>query len=235
MTVTLSSDRRGHNVLCPYEEQSDAPGSGVTLVGDIEIFGFVEVKGFIAGLLGPFEFGLEGMGDPILYSLSTVGVNGVGDIGVKLHSTFHVLLGALVLQLRAAVIAVFGTEVILAAASFAVVAHFSRRHCDKEAIGTLDDLDIANNELVVEGHRAEGLEPLILILDHFDSNFGDLHSLASRKKLPSIVAYYNACAAGSFFDKLSNMIAFGFINIPDEDIHRRTAAAETNRTDPQFR
>src|SRR5262245_47981231 len=65
---------------------------------------------------------------------------------------------------------------ILAAALRTTVGQLAARHGHKRALGSFDDLQIANDEGIVERHRAEGLQTLVIVLDELDANFSDLHS-----------------------------------------------------------
>jgi hypothetical protein len=115
----------------------------------VHIFRFLKVNGLIARHFRPFHFSFERQSYFVLDPFAAIGVYGVGDVRVKLHPALHILLGTLVLKLGTAVVAVFCTEVVFPATPFAVVAHLAGWHGNKEAVGALDDLDIADNKFVI--------------------------------------------------------------------------------------
>src|SRR5262249_32975245 len=54
-----------------------------------------------------------------------------------------------------------------------------RRHRDEEALGALNDLEVADDEHVVEGDAAKGLQTLVaarVVFHELDADFSDLHS-----------------------------------------------------------
>ncbi len=115
-------------------------------------------------------------------------VDRMSDVGVKLHpavTPMNVSAGV-VHAARAAAVAVFvepasaavteaGAEMILLRAARAMVAKLARRHGEEKPVGPLDQLDVADDEGVVEGERAEGLEPARVVAAQVDAHFGELH------------------------------------------------------------
>src|SRR5262249_839647 len=83
-------------------------------------------------------------------------------------------------ELAAALVAEARPQMILATALAATVGQFAAGHGHERALGALDDLEITDNEGVVERHRAEGLQALVLvaIFHELDTDFGDNHSCA---------------------------------------------------------
>ena len=103
-----------------------------------------------------------------------------------------------------ATVAVLGPEMILAAAFVAMIAHLPGRHRHKITARSLDHLDVADHEFVIERHRTERLQPIIPVLDQPDSNLRYFHVSASPKTLPSVVPHDNTPAACPFGDDVSH-------------------------------
>src|SRR5262245_26524536 len=70
----------------------------------------------VARQLGPFLLFLEGFQDGALDDLAASRVDRMRDVGVELDAPVHVAGGAVLIELRAAVVAEPGPEVVLAAA-----------------------------------------------------------------------------------------------------------------------
>jgi hypothetical protein len=130
---------------------------------------------------------MEGLNNGFLNTFAAQSIDGVGDVGVQFHSAVLVLSGAIFGQLGSAVITKLGPKMIFSAAFAAMVAHFAGRHGDEKPSCALDDFDVADNEFIVERHRAKSLEPIILIGYKFNPDFADFHGLP-RINLPSIAA-----------------------------------------------
>lgn len=160
----------------------------------------IQFDRLVSGQLGFFHFLVKRFDDAILNLFSTNRVDRMRDVGVQFHSPFDILFGSSFRQGRPAIVAEFGPQVIFAAAVIAVIAHLPRRHRHEQSAGPLNDLDVANDKVVVEGHRAEGLEAIVLVGDKLDSNFGDLHGSCLALLLPSVVVYRNTLAADAFAD-----------------------------------
>src|SRR5207302_11142468 len=78
----------------------------------------------------------------------------------------------------AALVAEPAAQVVLGPAVGAAVGQLPRRHGHEEALGPLDDLQVADDEHVVEGDAAKGLQPLVaprVVFHELDANFGDFH------------------------------------------------------------
>jgi hypothetical protein len=83
-------------------------------------------------------------------------------------------LNALI-ESSAAVVAEAGAEMIFVAAARAVIAKLARRHGEEEALGTFDELDVADDESVIEGERAKRLETPGGVAAEVDADFSQLH------------------------------------------------------------
>ena len=94
-------------------------------------------------------------------------------------------LVALLVEPRAALVAVAGAEVIFFTAAVAVVGELSGGHREEEAVVAVDELDVADDEGVVEGQGAERLEPVVLIFAELNSDVRQLHDepLSERRPL----------------------------------------------------
>jgi hypothetical protein len=117
----------------------------------------------------------------------------MGDIRVQLHTPVRILFDAIFGQFAAAMIAKLCPEMIFAAAFAAVIGHFAGGHCHEQTACAFDNLDVADNKLIVQRHRTKGFQPVVLIGYHFDSDFADFHWSASQN-LPSIVVNNSAYA-----------------------------------------
>jgi hypothetical protein len=69
--------------------------------------------------------------------------------------------------------------VVLAAAVAAAVGELSGGHRDERPVRALDDLQVADDELVVERDRAEGLQLLVGVLDELHPDLRDVHERPS--------------------------------------------------------
>ena len=56
------------------------------------------------------------------------------------------------------------------------VAELAAGHGHEQPARPVDDLEVANNEGVIDGNRAEGPQAVLGILHQLDANLGDLHS-----------------------------------------------------------
>src|SRR5262249_49440241 len=101
----------------------------------------------------------------------------VSDVGVQLGPAVGVARGPVLVELRAALVAEPRPQVVLAAAARAAVGQLAAGHGHERPLGALDDLQVADDEGVAEGDRAEGLEPLVLVpvFHELDADFGDNH------------------------------------------------------------
>ena len=66
---------------------------------------------------------------------------------------------------------------ILASAMVASIGQLAAWHRHERTFRTLDDLQVANDICIVERHRAEGLQALVLVVifHELDTDFGDDH------------------------------------------------------------
>jgi hypothetical protein len=94
----------------------------------------------------------------------------VGDVGVEFQAAVAVVVAVLVfleavfIQRGAAVVAEAGAEVVFFAAAGAVVGQLSAWHGEEEAVISVDEFDVTNDEGVIEGQGAEGLEAVVLVV-----------------------------------------------------------------------
>src|SRR5262249_13657748 len=138
----------------------------------------VVVRANVAGQLGAFLLFLERLQHGGLDHLAAGGVDRVGDVGVQLGAAVGVARRPVLVELAAALVAEARPEMVLATTLAATVGQFAAGHGHERALGALDDLEITDNEGVVERHRAEGLQALVLvaIFHELDTDFGDNHS-----------------------------------------------------------
>src|SRR4051794_23845380 len=66
-------------------------------------------------------------------------------------------------------------QVIFLPAARAMIGELSRRHRQEQSVGTLDQLDVADDEGVVEGERAERFESAARVAAQVDAHFSELH------------------------------------------------------------
>jgi hypothetical protein len=138
-------------------------------IEEIRVFA-IEAGGDVAGLLGAFYFFVESQDDFLFDGLAALGVDGVGDVGVEFQAAVAVVVAVLVfleavfIQRGAAVVAEAGAEVVFFAAAGAVVGQLSAWHGEEEAVISVDEFDVTNDEGVIEGQGAEGLEAVVLVV-----------------------------------------------------------------------
>jgi hypothetical protein len=99
----------------------------------------------------------------------------MGDVCVELCAPILVLHSSIVRQPQAALIAIGGLQMILAAALRAMGRQLAARHGHERAVSPFDDLQIANHEAIVERDRAERLESFPALFHQLDSHLSDLH------------------------------------------------------------
>ena len=129
----------------------------------------------VAGLPGAFFFFLKGPQNSALNGLAAGGIDRVRDVGVEFRPAISVAQSPILVQACAALVAVAGAQMVLAAALRATVSQFTARHGHELALGAFDDLQIANDESIVKRDGAEGLQPFVVVFHELDSNFGDNH------------------------------------------------------------
>src|SRR5207253_1762122 len=98
----------------------------------------VVVGADVARLLGALALGVVGLQHGALDDLAAGGVDGVRDVGVELHPAIGVAGGAVLVELRATLVAEPRPQVVLAAARLAAVRQFSAGHGHERALGALD-------------------------------------------------------------------------------------------------
>ncbi len=155
-------------------------GCAVRVVRQLEFVGLVVVvTRYVARHLGALEFLGVGGKHGGLDLLPAHGIDGMGDVGVELGPPVGVAECAVLVEPAAALVAETAPQVILRATVVAAIGQLARRHRDEEALGALDDLEVADDEHVVEGDAAKGLQPLVaarVVFHELDADFSDLHS-----------------------------------------------------------
>jgi len=151
--------------------------------------------------------------DFLFDGLAALGVDGVGDVGVELQAAVAVVVAVLIfletvfIQRRAAVIAKAGAEVIFFAAARAVVGQLSAWHRKEEAVISIDEFDVTNDEGVIEGQGAEGLEAVVLVLGlaKFNPDVSQAHKdpISILRDVLSKKVSYKRCASVSNLSRLS--------------------------------
>src|SRR5438105_4696376 len=136
----------------------------------------IVVAAGIAGLLRAFAFFLVCLDDGGLDHLAAGGVDRVGDVGVELGPAVGAAGGAVLVEPAAALVAVPGPQVVLAATAGAAVRQLAAGHGNERALGAFDDLEVADDEAIVKRDRAEGEEAFVVVFHELDPDFGDDHS-----------------------------------------------------------
>jgi hypothetical protein len=132
----------------------------------------------VAGHFRPFELVGVSFEDGGLDFFASARVDRVGDVGVELGSPVGVADRSIFVESGAALVAKAAAEVVFGAAMRAPIGEFPRRHRDEETLGALDDLEVANDEHVVKGDAAKGLQPFVasrVVFHELDADFGDIH------------------------------------------------------------
>src|SRR5262249_10480457 len=113
-----------------------------------------------------------------LDDLAAGGVDRVGDVGVELDPAVGVAGRPVLVELAATLVAEASPQGVLRATTGAAVGELPVGHGHRRAPGALDDLQVPDHKGVVEGHRAERLEALVLVavIHELDPDFGDDHS-----------------------------------------------------------
>ena len=112
----------------------------------------VVVAGDVAGAFGTFQFLVKLVDDGSLNHLATGGVDGMGDIGVKLRSSMVVEVDFFAVLTLAAVVAEAGSQMILGIAVAAVSGQLAAGHGHKRPGGSFNDLEVTNDEAVIKGY-----------------------------------------------------------------------------------
>jgi hypothetical protein len=76
---------------------------------------------------------------------------------------------------------------ILRTALMAMAGELAAGHRDEWAIGTVDDLQIADNEAIVERHGAKALQPIVGVHHELDADLSDFHGDCLRGSWPCFV------------------------------------------------
>ena len=157
------------------------PKGGIVHSGHIIVFDVLIVKIWrhISGTFAAFGFFMESVDDLMFDIVAALGVDGVCDVRVQFQPrrAVAVLMAqvALVVQSGTATVAEAGAEVVFFAAALAMVGQFARGHGQKKTVVAFDQLDVADDEGVVKGQRAERLESTADIQTQIDANFGEFH------------------------------------------------------------
>src|SRR5215203_491823 len=102
-------------------------------------------------LLGVLELLVERPQHGRLHLLARLLIDRVCDVGVEPRATALVEPAAVLREARAAVVAVPGTDVVLAGAGGTAIRELATRHRDEEPARPLDDLDVADDDPIVHG------------------------------------------------------------------------------------
>ena len=165
MRSGIAIDGRAHQALV----QTDSLFAGIQLI----------VSADIARLLGLVHFVMEGMDDTALNELTSLGIDGMGYIGMKFGTAMIVARGAIFMEAETALVAEAGPQVVLATAAATTVCELAAGHGDKESLEAFDDFQVSHHEHVVESHGTESEQSFVaafLVVHELDSDFGDLHS-----------------------------------------------------------
>ena len=103
----------------------------------------------------------------------------LGDVRIELGSSGLVASGFKEIQRRAALIAERGAQRVFPLAAWTAHHDLSAGHGDKRAGRTVDELQVANDETVIERYTAKSLKPLYGFIDEFDANFCNFHVVIS--------------------------------------------------------
>lgn len=119
---------------------------------------FVEIgRGTIVGVLGSLEFFLVRLHHGRLDILARTRIDWMSDIGVQLGGSAGLILFAMIRKLLAALTTELGAEVILGVTARTVVGELARGHGNEVTVGSLDNLQIADHKVILEGDTAECL------------------------------------------------------------------------------
>ena len=88
------------------------------------------------------------------------------------------------------------------------------------------------HKIIVDGHRAKRLQPLILVVDKLYSDFGNFHNCLT--KLPLVVENYNTIAVKRIYDFTSEQIRITVVFVNNYHEHCAAAAAESDRQPAQL-
>jgi hypothetical protein len=136
----------------------------------------VNVGGSVVGIFRQLRLRSIFFNDLLLNDLAKCGIDGVCNVPVHSELAGRVARDAGRWELGAALIAKSRAQVVFPSALGAMHRKFSRGHSDEQSVGSLDDLQVADDEFVVERDAANGLEPVARILNQFYANVRDIHS-----------------------------------------------------------
>src|SRR5262249_27146252 len=149
------------------------------LVGYVEVVFEVIVTGDVARELSAFELVGVGRQDGRLDLFPAHRVDWVRDVGVQLGSAVGIADGAVLIQAATALVAEPAPQVILRSAVVTTIGQLAGGHGDEKALGSFNDLEVADDKHVIEGDATEGLQSLIaarVVFHELDADFSDLHS-----------------------------------------------------------
>jgi hypothetical protein len=91
-------------------------------------------------------------------------MDGMGDVGVEAHATAFVVGAAFDAQLPTAIVTKASSEVVLTATCGTTIAELAGGHRDEEPVRSLNDLQIANHEKILDRDTRETAQLVRLIL-----------------------------------------------------------------------
>lgn len=136
----------------------------------------IVVSRHIIRLLRAKNFRVVFFDHPMLNHLATLRIYRMCDVGVELSAPVGIERHAVGRQGCPALVTVLRAQVIFRAATGAMARQLAARHRNERAIGSIDDLEIAHDEAVVERDRAKRLEPFALFVHQLDSHLSDFHA-----------------------------------------------------------
>ena len=88
-------------------------------------------------------------------------------------------------QLRAALIAVLGAQVILMTTFVTVPGQFTTGHRHEGTVDAINDFEITDDKTMIECYRTESAEAVLRIFHQFDADFGYFHvpTLPNRSRV----------------------------------------------------
>ena len=141
------------------------------------VLAVIVVHADVAGALSPDDLFFERIDHPLLDHLATVRIDRVRDVCIELRPAVVVLGRPIFFEHRAALVAVLGAKMILRTATRAAVGQLAAGHGHERTFGTLNDLQVADDEARIERDRTKGLKPIVRIIHELNANFGDFHGV----------------------------------------------------------
>jgi len=80
------------------------------------------------------------------------------------------------MQSNSALVTELRSKMIFCRTTRTVIGQFATRHCDERAFGSLNDLEVTDDEAAIERQGSECLQTLIGVAHQFDANLGDFHN-----------------------------------------------------------